>query len=353
MDTCFGAGRWTLQDNRGASAREFAGETRAFAGPCLARQRWSALYTKAHELRYELVYISADLELTPASVDPPSVYTYVEDLACGFSKAHAFKQSTRVRTHYNGTLSVPGLSCDYLNATSVLSRPLICWFASYGCTGACRKLLAAKVNPDIRELNFEAGNPTALLLAARGGFPDCVAALIDGGAAPHLTDEFGVTPLHEAAGSPGSNDDTHAAVMSILLQHPSAHKMLHKVDAAGQSPLASAAAQGFTACIKLLLEAYSPPLRQQMASKALVSAAEAGCTAAVEALITAGAVSVPNADSPSALEVPPRLLHLWPVQLLCTCIPGTCHKPPDFVCLNGHSCHAHSSHSRHMMNLLG
>ena len=209
---------------------------------------------------------------------------------------------------HNRTLSVPGLSRDYLNATSVLSQPLICWFARYGCTGACQKLLDAKVNPDIRELNFEAGNPTALLLAAREGFPDCVAALIQGGADPNLTDGFGITPLHEAAGSPCSNDHTQAAVMSILLQHPSAHRMLHKLDGAGQSPLVYAAAQGFTACIKLLLEADSPPLRQQMASKALVSAAEAGCTAAVEALISAGAVSVPISGSPSALEVPPRLL---------------------------------------------
>lgn len=80
--------------------------------------------------------------------------------------------------------------------------------------------------------------------------------------------------------------------------------MLHKADAAGESALAHAAAKGFTACIKLLLEAYSPPLRQQMASKALVSAAEAGCTAAVDALISVGAVSIPNSDSPSALEVP-------------------------------------------------
>lgn len=214
--------------------------------------------------------------------------------------------NSRVCLHgrLHDTLSAAGLSSNYLDATSVLSRPLICWFASYGCTGACRKLLAANINPDVRELDFEAGNPTALVLAARGGYPDCVAALIEGGADPHLSDDFGITPLHAAAGSACSNDSTHAAVLAVLLQHPSAHRMLHKVDAAGQSPLAYAAAQGFTACIKLLLEAYSPPLRQQMASKALVSAAEAGCTAAVDALISAGAVSVPNSDSPSALEVP-------------------------------------------------
>lgn len=162
----------------------------------------------------------------------------------------------------------------------------------------------------MRELNFEAGNPTALLLASRGGFPDCVEALIAGGADPHLTDDFGITPLHEAAGSSCSNDNTQAAVMSVLLQHPCAHRMLHKSDAAGQSPLAYAASQGFTACIKLLLAAYSPPLREQMASKALVSAAEAGCTAAVAALISSGAVSVPSSDSPSALEVPRCLLDL-------------------------------------------
>lgn len=196
-----------------------------------------------------------------------------------------------------------GLSADYLNATSVLSQPLICWFASHGCTGACRKLLAAKANPDVRELNFEAGNPTALLLACRGGFADCVEALIEGGADPHLTDDFGITPFHEAASSPGSTDHTQAAVISVLLQHPSAHKLLHKVDAAGQSPLAHAAALGFTACVKLLLEAYSPFLRAQLASKALVIAAEAGRTSVVEALIAAGAVSAPDSDGPSALEV--------------------------------------------------
>lgn len=208
------------------------------------------------------------------------------------------------RRLHNQTVSATGLSSNYLDATSVLSRPLICWFASYGCTGACRKLLAAKVNPDMRELDFEAGNPTALLSAARGGYPDCVAALIEGGADPQLTDDFGTTPLHAAAGSADSNDSTQAAVLAVLLQHPSAHRMLHKADAAGQSALACAAAQGFTACIRMLLEAYSPPLRQQMASKALVTAAEAGRTAAVDALISAGAVSVPSSDSPSALEVP-------------------------------------------------
>lgn len=208
------------------------------------------------------------------------------------------------------TVSI-GLSADYLNATSVLSRPLICWFASHGCTGTCRKLLAAKVNVDVRELNFEAGNPTALLLASRGGFPDCVRVLIEGGADPHLTDDFGVTALHEAAGSSSSNDYTQAAVLSILLHHPSAHRMLHKTVASGQSPVAHAASRGFTACTKLLLDAYNLPLRQHMASKALINAAEAGCTEAVEALISAGAVSVPSCNSLSALEVksPVHTLH--------------------------------------------
>lgn len=60
----------------------------------------------------------------------------------------------------------------------------------------------------MRDVDFEAGNPTALLLAARGGYPDCVAALIAGGADPHLTDDFGITPLHAAAGSACSNDST-------------------------------------------------------------------------------------------------------------------------------------------------
>lgn len=184
----------------------------------------------------------------------------------------------------------------------------------------------------MRELNFEAGNPTALLLACRGGYADCVEALIEGGADPHLTDDFGITPYHEAASSPCSTDNTQAAVISVLLQHPSAHRLLHKVDAAGQSPLANAAAQGFTACVKLMLEAYSPPLRAQMASKALVSAAEAGRTSAVEALIGAGALSVPNADSPSALEVLACCMFDCHCTL-CVYTQGTLLKFPDHACL--------------------
>lgn len=224
-----------------------------------------------------------------------------------------------------------GLSADYLNATSVLSQPLICWFASHGCTGACRKLLAAKANPDVRELNFEAGNPTALLLACRGGFADCVDVLIEGGADPHLTDDFGITPFHEAAGGPGSTDHTQAAVISVLLQQPSVHKLLYKVDAAGQSPLAHAAALGFTACVKLLLEAYSPLIRAHLASKALVIAAEAGRTSVVEALIAAGAVSVPDSDGPSALEV--YACCISDHGTLCICAMRMLRSIPDCVCL--------------------
>ncbi len=196
-----------------------------------------------------------------------------------------------------------GLSSDYLNATSVLSRPLICWFASHGCTGSCQKLLIAKVNPDVRELNFEAGNPTALLLAARGGHSDCIEVLLDGGADLLLTDDFGVTAMHEAAGSPFSDDNTQAAVLSKLLQHPAAHALLRKGDANKRSPVALAASRGFTACIKLLLDAYDPCMRQQLASRALLDATEAGHTEAAKLLINAGATSMPSSDTSSALEV--------------------------------------------------
>ena len=199
-----------------------------------------------------------------------------------------------------------GLSAEYLNATSVLSRPLICWFASNGCTGTCQKLLAAKVNPNVRELNFEAGNPTALLLAARGGHPDCVEALLSGGADLQLSDEFGVTVIHEAAGSPCSNDSTQAAVLSKLLQHSAASNLLHKRDVKRRSPISLAASRGFTACIKLLLPAYDMGTRQKLASKALVDAVEAGHTEAAEELITAGASSAPSSDRPSALQVGPH-----------------------------------------------
>ena len=196
-----------------------------------------------------------------------------------------------------------GLSADYLNATSVLRQPLLCWFAFHGCTGACRKLLAADVNPDIRELNLEAGHPTALLLACRGGFPECVEVLLEGSADLQIADDLGCTAMHEAAGSTSSDDHTQAAVLSILLRHPSAHSIQHKLNKNGQSALMLASARGFTTCIKLLLMADGPLSKHEMARQGLVSAAQEGSSTAVETLITAGAVSLPTPDGPSALEV--------------------------------------------------
>lgn len=193
-----------------------------------------------------------------------------------------------------------GLSADYLNATSVLSRPLICWFAAHGCARTCGKLLAANVNPDIRELNFEAGNPTALLLAARGGFPDCVQALIAAGADIQLADDFGSTAFHEAAGSTDSGDHTQAAVLLHILQHPAGHHLLHRANAADVSPVSRAAAAGNTACIKLLLKASHPELKQRLALQALSAAAEANSTEAIE-LLTAEADG--SASQTCALQV--------------------------------------------------
>ena len=155
----------------------------------------------------------------------------------------------------------------------------------------------------MRELNFEAGNPTALLLAARGGHPDCVEALLNGGADLQLSDEFGITVMHEAAGSPCSNDSTQAAVLSKLLQHPAAYDLLQKKDVKRRSPICLAASRGFTACIKLLLPAYDVDIRQKLASKALINATKAGHTEAVEVLIKAGASSAPSSDEDSALQV--------------------------------------------------
>ena len=155
----------------------------------------------------------------------------------------------------------------------------------------------------MRELNFEAGNPTALLLAARGGHADCVEALLSQGADLQLSNEFGTTVIHEAAGSPCSNDSTQAAVLSKLLQHPAAYNLLHRQGVTRRSPMSLAASRGFTACIKLLLHAYDIDLRQKLASQALADATKAGHTEAADVLIKAGATSAPSSDDPSALQV--------------------------------------------------
>lgn len=209
-----------------------------------------------------------------------------------------------VGAHFIRRLRSYGLSADYLNATSVLCRPLICWFASHGCTESCKLLLEANVNVDIKELNYESGNPTALLLAAQAGFPECVKVLLHGRADLLMTDDSGNSVLHKAAGSPDSSDHTQLAILNLLLDHPAAPKLL-ALDSKQHKAMSQAAARGYTACVKMLLEAYCPELRQKSATSALFEAAEGGHALAAEALIGAGATSVSNADAakPSALEV--------------------------------------------------
>lgn len=208
-----------------------------------------------------------------------------------------------VGVHFIGRLRSYGLSSDYLNATSVLSRPLICWFASYGCVDSCKRLLEAHIKVDIKELNYESGNPTALLLAAQAGFPECVQVLLQGGADLLLTDDFGSSVLHKTAESQHSNDHTQLAILNLVLNHPDASRLV-ATDKQHQA-ISLAAARGYTACVKLLLEAYRPEMRQKSATSALFGAAEGGHALAAEALIGAGATSVLNTDAtkPSALEV--------------------------------------------------
>ena len=185
------------------------------------------------------------------------------------------------------------------------------------------------MNPDVRELNFEAGNPTALLLAARGGFPGCVDVLVNAGADLQLSDAFGVTAIHEAAGSPCSDDYTQATVLSKLLQDATAKNLLLNRDAAKCSPVCLAASRGYTACVQLLLEAYDESRRQRVASKALVDAAAAGRIEVTEVLINAGATSVCSSGQLSALGVSrtPRDTCISKAQLL-QCV----------SCVSSHAC---------------
>ena len=59
-----------------------------------------------------------------------------------------------IGAHFIRRLRAYGLSADYLNATSVLSKPLLCWFASNGCTESCKLLLDAGVNVNIKGVNL-------------------------------------------------------------------------------------------------------------------------------------------------------------------------------------------------------
>lgn len=209
-----------------------------------------------------------------------------------------------IGTHFIKRLRSYGLSNDYLNATSVLSRPLICWFASYGCNESCRLLIDAKININVKELRFETGSPTALLLAAEAGFPECVKVLLQGGADLLLLDDHGSSVLHEAADSCSSDDHTQVAILKIVLNHPDAPTLL-AADSKDHRVVSHAASRGFTACVKLLLEAHKPEIRQQMATTALFGAAAEDHVSVIEVLINAGATSVAHtdADEPSALEV--------------------------------------------------
>lgn len=154
------------------------------------------------------------------------------------------------------------------------------------------------------ELAYEIGNPTALLLAAQAGFPDCVQVLLQNAADLLMTDDFGSSVLRKAAGSLCSNDHTQLAILNLILNHSDAAKLL-AMDSKEHQAISQAAARGYTSCVKRLLEAYQPETRQKSATSALFGAAEGGHALATEALIVAGATSLANLETgtPSALEV--------------------------------------------------
>ena len=154
------------------------------------------------------------------------------------------------------------------------------------------------------ELAYEIGNPTALLLAAQAGFPDCLQVLLQNGADLLMTDDFGSSVLRKAAGSLTSNDHTQLAILNLILNHSDAGKLL-ALDSKEHQAISQAAARGYTACVKRLLEVYRPENRQKSATSALFGAAEGGHALATEALIVAGATSLANLETgtPSALEV--------------------------------------------------
>lgn len=119
--------------------------------------------------------------------------------------------------------------------------------AEIGLLENVQKLLAKHPNnPDFVNRTNTAGQ-TALHLAAKGGWPKVVQALLDAGADINHQDQLGQAPLRQAAARQHLNDAK--AVTKILLKHKA------DIHVDGREALYSAIVRGHLPIVAMLLEA--------------------------------------------------------------------------------------------------
>ncbi len=154
--------------------------------------------------------------------------------------------------------------------------------ASRDHAGIARRLIAAGARPGARETRL---GYTALLIGARLGHVDTVAALLDGGASLDVrVRESGATPLLLAAGS--RDEDAPLTVTELLVRGADIDRRSRD----GTSPLMAAAAAGNERIVRLLIdEGAAIDLQAEDGRSALTLAARRGDLAIVGALLAAGA----------------------------------------------------------------
>lgn len=139
-------------------------------------------------------------------------------------------------------------------------------------------------------VNAVGNNKTALSIAARNGFEECVDRLLEAGADPCLqTDAKSETALHSAADFVNRADhpECHINIIHLLLQ---AGADINAINEYTGTSLAVAAKEGHIQVVRALIEAGADVHARGLKSNvALVSAARGGHIQVVKCLLDAGA----------------------------------------------------------------
>ena len=169
------------------------------------------------------------------------------------------------------------------------NAPRIHALARRGDTAAL--IVAITNGADVQEpANNVTTSPTALHQAAEGGHSSTALALLAHGAKVNAAGETGWTPLHAASRA-------DAATTSVLIEHGA---IVNKKDNTGWSPLYTAAVQGNTAALGVLLaNGACPETRTDEGSTALHGCDEDGA----EVLLAYGAlIDAADSDGLTALH---------------------------------------------------
>ena len=137
-------------------------------------------------------------------------------------------------------------------------------------------------NENINEIRSGPKSWTPLQVACGFGHDAAVAALLEIGADPSLTDAMGMTALHSGA------DTDNKQVMALLLEHEKGKGVIDAQDADGCTPLHYAAYSNRDQIVVLLLKAGASTTITDASGETALSVAKSVKASAVVELISNG-----------------------------------------------------------------